>query len=347
MQGQLSRLFVESAQFDPAERFARWQAGVDGTFDVLAGLEPTPQRDISSFSFSSTWWQAGTLILGDSTFSAHQSIRTVRHTRRDQVDHYRLLLRQAGELRSEANGVRQILPSGEMILLDMSQPDHLMHGQGTNIDLIVPREMLDEALPRPFDLHGFSPRGAMAELLRSHLQALVAAAPRLDRAVLPNLNQSTVAMIAACALPSRDTLERARPVVESTVLRQICRYIELHLDQPDLSVEQLAGMFRVSRATLYRLFEPLGGVRHHIRERRLARAHAILARASARVSIRSLAESSGFGSATHFSRAFREQYGYNPRNVPHGAFPGPRTTRHNDSTPHHDSLSSWFRSLRD
>ena len=62
--------------------------------------------------------------------------------------------------------------------------------------------------------------------------------------------------------------------------------------------------------TLYRLFDSLGGVSNHIRERRLARVHDILSRSEERQNIARIAEDHGFKTATHFSRAFRQQFGY-------------------------------------
>lgn len=61
------------------------------------------------------------------------------------------------------------------------------------------------------------------------------------------------------------------------------------------------------------LFEPLGGVARYIRGRRLARCHATLSRPGPRQYIERVAYDHGFGSASQFSRAFFEQFGYSPR----------------------------------
>jgi AraC-like DNA-binding protein len=90
---------------------------------------------------------------------------------------------------------------------------------------------------------------------------------------------------------------------------------DLHLSESDLSADTLCAFFKVSRSTLYRLFEPLGGVSHYLRERRLARIHTLLSSSSQRQYLGRVAEDHGFKSTTHFSRAFREQYGYSPNEV--------------------------------
>ena len=47
------------------------------------------------------------------------------------------------------------------------------------------------------------------------------------------------------------------------------RYIDKHLDSPRLSADAIARCFGWSRATLYRLFEPDGGLMKYIQRRRL------------------------------------------------------------------------------
>jgi transcriptional regulator GlxA family with amidase domain len=59
-------------------------------------------------------------------------------------------------------------------------------------------------------------------------------------------------------------------------------------------------------------------VAQYIKERRLARVHEILSQSSERPHIARLAESHGFKSAAHFSKAFREQFGYSAREVRFG-----------------------------
>jgi AraC-like DNA-binding protein len=78
-------------------------------------------------------------------------------------------------------------------------------------------------------------------------------------------------LVAASLAPSSARLEQARPAVESSLLRQACRYIDMHLDEEDLRIGAIGVAINVSRATLYRLFEPYGGVAHHVKERRLVR----------------------------------------------------------------------------
>jgi AraC-like DNA-binding protein len=72
----------------------------------------------------------------------------------------------------------------------------------------------------------------------------------------------------------------------------------------------------MSRATLYRVFEQLGGVRRYIQQRRLKGAYQRLTdpvHASERIG--TIAAGFGFGNDSAFSRAFRETYGMSPTNL--------------------------------
>ena len=51
--------------------------------------------------------------------------------------------------------------------------------------------------------------------------------------------------------------------------------------ESNLSIDAICRNFKVSRSTPYRLFEPLGGVSHYVKERRLARVHACVVATSA------------------------------------------------------------------
>jgi AraC-like DNA-binding protein len=72
----------------------------------------------------------------------------------------------------------------------------------------------------------------------------------------------------------------------------------------------------MSRDTLYRLFESLGGVRRYIQQRRLTRAYQTItdpAHAGERVG--TIATRYGFSNDSVFSRAFREAYGMSPTDL--------------------------------
>lgn len=92
---------------------------------------------------------------------------------------------------------------------------------------------------------------------------------------------------------------------------RILRCIEAQLDDPSLGCELLQKTFFVSRPTLYRMFQPLGGVSRYIRERRLLAARRRL-RDEPQHSITWLLYDLGFESERQFQRAFNARFGMSP-----------------------------------
>jgi AraC-like DNA-binding protein len=86
--------------------------------------------------------------------------------------------------------------------------------------------------------------------------------------------------------------------------------------QGDIGVEALCRHFHVSRSKVYRLFEPLGGVRQFINGARLERCYGELRGADPRrAKIADIASSWGFAEASSFSRRFRNRFGVTPSEV--------------------------------
>jgi len=221
-------------------------------------------------------------------------MRLQRHVPADQLDHYRLILKTDGALHCETNAERQVIQPGGILLHDLARPAQFDFTAGANVVLVVPREMLDEAVPFAVDLHGVRLRGTAANLLGANLLELVLSSPQVEAVQGTMVTQAILSLLAASIMPSVHTLARASEATESTLLRQMCRYVDLHLDEPDLSAGLIAGFFSVSRPRLYRLFEALGGVANFIKERRLARVHAPLSQPPGRVLIGRLAKDHGF-----------------------------------------------------
>ena len=90
-------------------------------------------------------------------------------------------------------------------------------------------------------------------------------------------------------------------------------YIEVHLHDPDLGVDQLCRRFVMSRRTLYRMFADDGGVARYVTERRLARAFDALRAASpSRGLIKAVALTLGFADQQQFRRLFRQRFAMAP-----------------------------------
>jgi AraC-like DNA-binding protein len=292
------------------DRFESWQHRLTDVFR-LSMPEDLPSTALVA---RTSVWKLDSVMLSPRTCSAHTLTRDERTVRRSQLDHYKLHVRLAGPgaTRVDADGRRLTLGGGSFVVTDLARPEQMDADAGSTIALFLPRDALGGLLPANLDLHGVTSTAACSAMLVGHLQMLAKRLPHMRPEEVPHTSQAILRLVAASLAPGAPILTAQRAQPENAQRREICRYIDEHLSDEQMSSEELAARFRISRATLYRLFEPLGGVKCHIKERRLAHIHAVLLSGSSDLPLARLAESYGFRHATHFSRDFRQQFGYRP-----------------------------------
>ena len=90
-------------------------------------------------------------------------------------------------------------------------------------------------------------------------------------------------------------------------------YIRDNLHRPDLSITEITAYAKVSRATLYRAFENVGGLKHFMNCERISHATTMLRLGrNDRGHITAVAYDSGFKSVEQFSKSFKAQTGLTP-----------------------------------
>jgi AraC-like DNA-binding protein len=122
-------------------------------------------------------------------------------------------------------------------------------------------------------------------------------------------------MVAAAVEPSLDRVACAKKQIDLGRLERLRQTVQKHLHTPSLGHAMLCRAVGMSRSSLYRLLEDVGGVERYIRSQRLLKAHATLARPTSRLSISAVAEGLCFADLSAFSRAFRREFGYSPSAV--------------------------------
>src|SRR5579864_9103286 len=295
---------------DPALRLLR-----DGTADHVCDIAvPGPQDD---FRFRSVMMPVDGALLIESDVGSYCNERTPRHIARGGMDHYMISMCLHGEI-TFAAGPRSVkLRPGDLCVQDMSQASRTTlvadaaTGQMRVMTLVLPRPMLAP--------HLASPDGSTASLIpRDGIQGRLLASQYLalfgndagDGSNSSRFAATVLARVIADAVGSRRTAEaeidRAN---RHLLLAAIKRAIDANL-QDDVSVDRLCRQFQMSRATLYRLFEPEGGLWHYIQDQRLNRAFAALASPAAeRKRMIELAIDFRFSSDNTFVRAFRRRFG--------------------------------------
>jgi AraC-like DNA-binding protein len=207
---------------------------------------------------------------------------------------------------------------GDICFIDMTRQSALRAPDHRNISVVLPRALLAPLVADLDGLHGriLQRSTSLNAMLVRHLRALFDEAPDLASKDAGAAARGTAALVAAFAGASangRDAIEQASA---SASLQTARRLIETNMHEPDLGPEFVCRRLGMSRAKLYRLFEPIGGVGEYIQQRRLARAYQALtdpARANFYISV--IAAQYGFGNASVFSRAFRNAFGMSPTDL--------------------------------
>ncbi|WP_218510990.1 helix-turn-helix domain-containing protein [Variovorax sp. dw_308] len=306
----VSAITFDASLLAPRERFELWQERTATSYELVLP-DGVTQGDFGS---RTRLWNLGPHVLSTGDYTPMISKRTARLARADQFNHLhlRMNLKRSGA-RVDADGKRLVLAACEPVLTDMTRPSTFDSPGGPGMVLFLPRDAFADVLPRDIDLHGVVPRGASAQLLVSHLVNLSERLAELTVDEARGVAVATASLLAVSLLATPETLDRARPAIEDALMQQICGWIESTLGEPTLSVSTICRRFKVSRSTLYRLFETRGGVADYIKERRLKRIYAaIVAPEYAARQLVGIAEEFGFVNPSHFSRIFRQQFGHSP-----------------------------------
>ena len=120
----------------------------------------------------------------------------------------------------------------------------------------------------------------------------------------------SVHVLKASAAPARP----AKPGLSPAQMRHVHDFIISHIAQP-LDVPALAGEVNLSPYHFMRLFKRTTGIppHHYLIERRVEKAHLLLADGNHRVA--DAAYEVGFCDQSHLDRHFRRKYGYAPRTL--------------------------------
>lgn len=331
-------------QMETGANIAAWREATATFFEVdeLAAGEPGPFRaDVCSYAM-------GPVLLGMARASAQHFRRDAEIIARSGVDHIILQLYVKGGYRGTAAERPIEVEAGDVCLFDLAQPIDTRATAFENFTLVVPRPMFDARLMQVEDLHGLvlSGRGALAPLLARHVGALFEYAPRMTFDECQAVVEGTVSLIAACLRGELERRDADRSGAADASLFRIRQHIEARLSSPDLSADSVALHFGLSRASLYRLFTPIGGIAEYIRSRRLHRAFFDLATTNSRATrISEVARRWQLGTDAHFTRSFKAAYGITPRAAREAALLGTRQKLPDDPDGETSTITRWMREI--
>lgn len=296
------------------DRFDTWKESISVIFDVNL-----PER-ISSHDFKAevSCAHLGHLILGQTKSLSQYFNRPLSRIHRDGIDHCLIQVYLEGETRGVWGDRRHsIARPGDVLFLDTAQTIQSQTSNFRNLTAVIPRTLLTQHMRAPERFHGhILPReSSTGRLLSEHIQTLWRILPSTPACQTPSIGAALTDLVGRYFDEKTQPIELEESSYLALTLRETIRaYIEQVLELHDLGPSLLANKFGLSRSALYKMFAPLGGVSRYIWTRRLIRAHSELTSSPFyQGHITNIAFRLGFKDASHFSRAYREQFGYSPK----------------------------------
>lgn len=296
------------------DRVAFWVDMICSTY-VRLDCDPAPD---GAFTGSIDHHRLPGLDLSVVRSGAQSVLRTARTIARDPEDYYLVALQTQGTGGVEQDGRQALMSPGDVVIYDSTRP-YTLHFDGAFEEVVMKvrgdalRTVVRDA-PRLTALR-VPGEGVACRLLGQTMLALRRDLAGLTPAVAATVGDAMLSLVAA----SLQALPAVRPV-EASALRvyhveRIKRFIDEHLQDPTLTIENVAGRLGLSVAHVHRLFaeEPLSPSQYLWRKRLERCSRDLHDPRSAGRTVSEIAFSWGFNDAAHFSRAFRDRFGCPPR----------------------------------
>jgi AraC-like DNA-binding protein len=255
------------------------------------------------------------IVVSRASSTASRMSRTTETVAARGTDQVLVVCYRSGYFDLTAAGRTQRVLPGELAVIDLMQEVTIEAPLVDNVGLAIARPQLEKYVPSVHRAHGFvRPDDALSRLLRANMETIIANAATMTLADARGVSDATLQLVAACLQPLSRQLAETGSI--TTSLAAIRAYVEERLLEPELSQQTLLDVFGITRSTLYRLFEPLGGVAGYIARRRLDYAFRQLSdtrRPPEPVS--KLAARLGYTHPSAFTRAFKDAFGLSPRQV--------------------------------
>ncbi|WP_185633780.1 helix-turn-helix domain-containing protein [Burkholderia sp. Bp9012] len=297
----------------PKERYDAW-IGTSAFYDMTRTA-----HDADLLEARSQHVTIGPLIIasrtlhGPATHPLYHATRTPSRLRADGHDFHCFNLQLEGQLALRSDDAASIKQVGEMYLLDSAQAFECAISAGSEVAVAVPRFLLPTSTER---LHGTSLNAGVAGLIADHILSLHRRWHTLTWVDVPHVVHATIQLLSAAIHRHLEPTGSQRFEPGDVTRYRVQHFINEHLVEVSLTPERICQEVGVSRAKLYQLYESAGGVMRAIRRQRLVQAHRTLCSPAGRhLRIAEVAWQYGFTDEKYFSRVFKMEFGYSPRDA--------------------------------
>lgn len=272
----------------------------------------TPMRTAASTNiFVSQTWTSGACLFAQQHFDSHVHRHREKHIQQSGgfVSVHRYL---DGAMIGETAGEPIAMMPGRILIRDFGVPYEGVMLPSVIQVLLIPHQTLGfRTGSHPAQMF-FDAGTTLGRVMHRQFDTFFAGLLSGQKAVDLSCFQQFLACVKLAI--NRGNIDRdVRARVRHALGGVIKDFVEKHLRSPDLKAATLLNEFGVSRATLFRIFEPYGGVRSYISKRRMGRAIFQIAQAhSTRGQISQASNEWGFSSDANFNRAVHRHFGAPP-----------------------------------
>jgi AraC-like DNA-binding protein len=280
--------------------------------ELLYALTLSPEAE-ARFRFHSVTYQLPRAAVASVESVAQTLDRGPAEIARGGGDQMLIWIQVSGESEVIYAGREGKLRPGDVAILDYNREIFVRAPDFAALYVMIDRKMVPQAFLAP-SMHGtiFASDSGPGRILRRAVETLFEI---MDTLTLAEASAALDGLITTAAGMIEGELARraARESFSDPLLDKALAFIDLNLARSDLAPALLEKSLPLSRSSLYRLFEPLGGVRNTILQRRLERAMRVLLTGRAvKPPLRVIARDHGFSSEEQYSRAFRARFGATP-----------------------------------
>lgn len=293
------------------ELFWHWRRSLVPLFDCV----PISDPDAPAHPLKSTQYHVGEFLFVDAEYPQQRFVRDAAWVRRhDDADHVLLQVFLRGRNTGINGDSAFVEEAGGVFAVNLGYETDATSSGADTMSLVLPRDWLAERLPSLRDASGavFAKDSMASRLFTDFLLSLRRNLPNATVADAPVISRALVGLLGP--LLSRD--DPTAVEAQTGAFLAVQRYIDGNLGDPGLGADSLCAHFRMSRATLFRLFKDQGGVRSYIQRRRLmACFRALSSPREADRLIYDVGLDFGFTSPSHMSTLFRQHFGMLPREI--------------------------------
>ena len=243
------------------------------------------------------------------------SIRDKQSLRTDPLDCFFVSMMIDGEARITQSGRTSLQKAGDFILYDSAQPfKYEMLSNYTALWMRLPRNLVATRMANPEALTArrLSGNSGVGRLAQTMLQEAMSLDISGSEPAASRISNSLLDVLAA-TFEVGSNLSDTQSTHQVNLLDRAKSFMLTNLDDAELDIETIVDTVGVSRRTLNRLFanEHTSPIRW-LWQQRLERARLMLEEGQEN-RVTSVAVACGFSDFSHFSRAFKTQFGMPPK----------------------------------